>query len=383
MKKKETLGNWEPKKKRNFEPNELRDSNKTLWIVLGGGLTLILILIISFFTAAHFFPSFFFFGSEDTAAVMKGEEIKLDEFQYYLTLAAENARQAGKDPSYWEDAKREKQLKQRALDLLQADRMYPKIAESLSLTLTGEQLQERDRQLEDLQNRQDTPLLQFQLKSRAITLPVWRQTILAESYKKALEAYFISTADPADVEQTARQLYAKSYLKLHFIRISLTDSSGNPLPEAEQEQLRTKGYGIYQKLQQGEPFPALQKQLANEEQFQIYDQLITRGQLDKTAEEAAFSLEENEISELIETEQALYLMQRINGEEDFADQEVAMVYLARQKLFSEWIDSYRSKYPIKPYRSNIKKFDAVSFLSDFYQQKEEADQQIDWMKKSQ
>ena len=382
--KKNELGSWASKRnKREYEPNEFRDTNRTLWIVLGGGGILTLILIISFFTAAHFFPSLFFFGSDNTAAVMEKQEVTMDEFQYYLTLAAQNVKQAGQDTSLWKDNQQQQDLKKRALELLQADRMYPLIANELELTIPQELQIERDKQLADLEQRMDTPLFQFQLQSRCLTPDLWRSLIHSECYKKTLEQYYAQITDPVALEQRARELYQDSYIQLKWIRISLNDSSGTPLPKEMQEGLRTKGYSIYQRLQSGEPFAEMQNQLAGEEQINVYDQLVTRGQLSEELEETAFSLEIGEISSLIETEQALFMIQRVNAEDEYETQEVAMVFLARQQLFQEWIDSYRKQFPIKQYKNNIKKMDAAAFLEHFYQQKEEADQQIEWMEKSQ
>lgn len=382
--RKNELGDWAPKRKKNeYEPNELRDTNRTLWIVVGGGLVLAFILVISFFTAAHFFPSFFFFGSDKTAAVMEKQEITLEEFQYYLTQAAENARMAGESASFWEDKKQAEALKNRALDLLQADRMYPLIAQELELTIPEELAKEQEKQLADLELRKDTPLFQFQLQSRCLTKSLWESLIISESYRKTLEQYAAQNTDPVALEQRAREIYQNSYIKLKWIRFSLNDAAGNPLTSERREQIKTKSYSIYQRLQSGEKFEEIQLQLAKEDQINVYDQLVTKGQLSEELEKAAFSLEIGEISDLVETEQAIYLIQRVGADEEFTSQEAAMVYLARQQLFEEWIDSYRKQYPIKPYKNNIKKLNAAEFLEKFYQQKEEADQQIEWMEKRQ
>lgn len=383
MGRKNDLGSWAPKKKKgDYEPNELRDSNRTLWTVLGGGLVLTLILVISFFTAAHFFPSFFFFGSENTAAVMKKQEITMEEFQYYLTLAAENARQAGQDVSVWKDDKQEKALKQRALSLLQADRMYPLMVEELGLDIPEDFRADQEEQLADLEQRKDTPLFQFQLQSRCLTPELWHSLIVSECCRKTLEQYYAEIVDPVSLEQRARTIYQQSCIKIKWIRFSLKDSSGASLSEETREGLRTKAYGIYQRLQSGEDFSRMQADLAREEHINVYDQLVTRGQLSEKLEQAAFALETGEISSLIETDQAIFLMQRVNAEEDYQSQETAMLFLAQQQLFEEWVDSYRKKFSVKQYKNHIKKLDAAAFLEEFYQQKEEADQQIEWMEKS-
>ncbi len=374
------LGDWEPRKQyKDLEPNELRDTNRTLWIVAGGGLVIFLIIVISFFTAARFFPSLFFFGSEDTAAVMEGEKITIEEFGYYLIQAAEESKLSNPD---YRDKKQAKALKSRALELIQQDRLYPILTEKLQLIPSHDTIEKRNQKLNEYETARNTPLFQFQLKSRGLTEELARSLILSDSAKETLTEYASEHTDSAQILTRAQEIYESSYRKCKWIRFSLTEASGNPLSQEEAEKLRTKCYSIYQQLQSGESFQKMQQSLANEPQIWVYDQLVTKGQMVREAEEVAFSLDLNEIGGPVETEQDIFLIQRIDAKEDFSSQEQAMMYLAQEQLFDEWLDSYRQEYAIKPYHKNLKKLDIADFLEHYYEQKKDADKQIQWMEKS-
>ncbi len=378
--KKTELGDWEPRKQnKNFELNELRDTNRTLWIVAGSGLAIFLIVVISFFTTAHFFPSLFFFGSEQTAAVMEGEEITIEEFQYYLIQAAEEEKHSNPD---YHDKKQEKALKSRALELIQTDRLYPLLTEKLSLIPQADTVAKKNQLLNEYDTARNTPLFQFQMQSRGLTEALARALIVSDSAKETLEEYVLEHTDTVQLFTRAQEIFANSYRKCKWIRFSLTDRAGTPLPQEEEEKVRAKCYSIYQQLQSGESFQKMQQSLASEPQIWVYDQLVTKGQMLQEAEEVAFSLEVNETGGPIETEQDIFLIQRVDAREDFADQEQAMVYLAQEQLFDEWIDSYRKEYDIKPYNKNLKKIDVAAFLEQYYEQKQEADKQIQWMEQS-
>ncbi len=378
--RKSELGDWEPRKQqKNFELNELRDTNRTLWTIVAGGLVIFLILIISFFTVAHFFPSLFFFGSEDTAAVMNGEEITIEEFQYYLIQAAEENPYDNPD---YHDKKQAKALQNRALELLQADRLYPMLTEKLELTPQADTVARQNQKLNDYETARNTPLFQFQLQSRGLTEELARELILSESAKETVEQYAAEQVDSDQLLARAQEIYENSYRKIKWIRFSLTEPSGKPLSQEEAEKVRAKCYSIYQQLQSGTSFEKMQQSLAGESQIFMYDQLVTKGQMMQEAEEIAFSLDLNEIGVPVETKQDLFLMQRIDASGDFSGQLQAMAVLAQEQLFDQWLDSYRKQYPIKPYNKNLKKFDIPNLLEAHYEQKKEADQQIKWMEQS-
>ena len=378
--KKTELGDWEPRKQyKDLEPNELRDTNRTLWIVAGGGVAIFLMIVISFFTAAHFFPSLFFFGSENTAAVMEGEEITIEEFQYYLIQAAEEEKHSNPD---YHDKKQANTLKSRALELMQTDRLYPLLTEKLELIPQADTVAKKNQLLNEYETARNTPLFQFQMQSRGLTEELARALIVSESAKETLEEYALEHTDSGQLLTRAQEIFVNSYRKCKWIRFSLTDSGGNPLPQKEAEKVRAKCYSIYQQLQSGESFQTMQQSLVSEPQIWVYDQLVTKGQMLQEAEEVVFSLEVNETGGPVETEQDIFLIQRVDSREDFAGQEQAMVYLAWEQLFDEWMDSYRQEYSIKPYRKNLKKFDVATFLEQYYEQKQEADKQIQWMEQS-
>ncbi len=378
--RKTELGDWEPQKPyKNFELNELRDTNRTLWIVAGGGLAIFLIVVISFFTVAHFFPSLFFFGSENTAAVMEGEEITIEEFGYYLIQAAEESKLSNPD---YHDKKLAKALQSRALELIQEDRLYPILTEKLQLIPSADTVAKKNQTLNEYETARNTPLFQFQMQSHGLTEDLARELIIAESAKETLEEYVLLHTDSEQLLMRAQEIFQNSYRKCKWIRFSMMDQTGKPLSQEEAEKLRAKCYSIYQQLQSGESFQKVQQSLAKEPQIWVYDQLVTKGQMLQEAEEVAFSLELNEIGGPVETQQDIFLIQRVDVTEDFLSQEQAMVYLAREQLFDEWIDSYRSEYAIKPYHKNLKKFDVATFLEQYYEQKKDADKQILWMEQS-
>lgn len=382
MKKKQNdLGSWEPQKEQlHWQPAGIGSSNRMVWAVIAGGLAIALILAITLLSASHLFPSLVFFRSKDAVAVMEHEEIFMEEFQYYLIQAAEENQL--KNPDYT-DKKQAKALRERALELLQADRIYPLLAEEMELVPETELYAERSQKLNDFETKRGTPLFAFQLQSKGLTEELWRSLILSDYAKQMLQAYARTHTDPEVLSARAQEIYQNNYVKLQVIQFSLLDSAGKPLSDKEAEKIRTKSYSVYQELQSDASFESLQDSLTGDSNIYVYDRLVGKGQTDPLLEQAAFSLKEDEVSTVIETEQGLFLLQRVAADDEFALREDEMVYLARQQLFEEWIDSFRKKYAIKPYRNQLKQLDIPAFLEQHTKQKEEADQQIQWMEQSQ
>lgn len=377
---KSELGDWDPRKQyKYYEPNELMNTNRTLWAIVGGGLAIFLMIVISFFTLAHFYPSVFFFGSKDRAAVMNGKEIPIEEYQYYLIQAAEEQKLANPD---YHDKKQAEALQNRALELAQTARLYPILTDKLDLIPYFDTLATEKQKLNEYETARNTPLFRFQLQSRGLTEELARELILSESAKETLSLYIAEQTDSAQLLTRAQEIYQSSYRKCRWIRFSMTDGAGTPISLEEQEKLRTKCYSVYQQLQSGASFQSVQQSLAGQTGIFVYDQLVTKGQTVPEAEQVVFSLELNQIGGPVETERELFLMERIDASGEFESHKQTMIYLAQEQLFDEWIDSYRQKYAIKPYHKNLKKIDIASFLEEHYEQKKEADKQIEWMEKS-
>ncbi len=379
--KKTDLKNWDPKKqKREYDPNLFLSSNQTLWTVIGGGLAIALVLVISFFTAAHFFPSFFFFGSKDMAGTVNKDKVTLSEYRYYLIQAAE---QLSYTPSEYGNRKKTKAVEDLAWDLVWADRVCPLLAEELEIIPQAPIIAKRNLELNKYETARNTPWFRYQLISRGITEDLWRDLIVAESAREMLADFYYEEEDFSKVKEVAYALYEKSYVKIKWIRFSYIQPSGEALSEKEKEKLRTKCYGISQLLQSGTSFEEMRDSLGGEQQILIYDQLVTKGQLQQPLEEAAFSLDLEQTGAPVETKDGIFLMKRVDASSEYPNQEHAMITLAREQLFRQWLNTFKKEYPIKRYWKNLNKLNLPELLEEYYAEKKSADIQIEYMERNQ
>lgn len=379
--KKADLKNWDPKyQNKEQEPNLLWSSNRTLWTVIGGGLVIALVLVISFFTVAHFFPTHFFFGSKDMAGTINKKKVTLSEYRYYLIQAAQQLSYTSSD---YEDKKKTKAVETLAWEMVWEDRVAPILAKKLEIIPQAPIIAKRNLELNEYETARSTPKFGYQLKSRGLTETLWRDLIIAESAKEMLMDYYYEQEDRAKVTELAYSLYEKSYVKVKWLRFSYTKSSGEFLSEEEKEKLRTKCYGISQQIQSGTSFEELRDSLKGDEQVLIYDQLVTKGQLQKPLEEEVFSLELEQIGVPVETEYGIFLMKRVDASQDYPDQEQAMLTLAREQLFDQWLNTFEKDYPVKRYWKNLNQIVLPDLLEEYYEEKKAADVQIKYMEKSQ
>lgn len=370
---------WKTSQSDSEDPTGFGHTNRTLCIVAGGSIVIALMIIISIFSLSKLHPSLFLPTSDDIVASFGHQEIKVEEYQYYLYQAAE---QSGQEISYWKDKKHLEELQEQVLVRIQTDRMYPLLAEQFHLSIPDHILREQEQEQEAWKKNKGTPLGNFQLQSKGITEELQQSLIETESYRETLKEYVTAQTDETTLLKKAKEIYDNSYVKVRWIRFSLVDGTGTLIPEEEQEQLRIKSYGIYQKLQSEQSFDEIQDELTGEKQIMVYDQLIEPNQIESELEQTVFSLQINEIGAPVETKQAIFLMQRIDAESGFESRKQEMLYRAQDEIFEEWMDSHRSEYPIKPYRNAIKKLDVIELLQTFSEQKKEADKQIEYIEKS-
>ncbi|WP_099466492.1 peptidylprolyl isomerase [Konateibacter massiliensis] len=114
------------------------------------------------------------------------------------------------------------------------------------------------------------------------------------------------------------------------------DASGNKVAfsDAEKQEAYNKAAGVLEKAQNGEDFTNLAENYSDNETTELS---LSRGKLEETVEKVVFDLENDEISDIIETEDSYYIFRCINSydiEATDANKEV-IIEQRKAKAFDE------------------------------------------------
>lgn len=131
--------------------------------------------------------------------------------------------------------------------------------------------------------------------------------------------------DKATAELVFREYYTASLLmekltadvsaeisedEARVIRIQQIYLSTVGMDQAEKEQKRAKAQELLAKIQAGDDFSVLAK---NENESDVLERELVRGEMEQAFEDAAFALSLDEVSQVVETENGFYLIRCINN----------------------------------------------------------------------
>lgn len=147
-----------------------------------------------------------------------------------------------------------------------------------------------------------------------------------------------------------------------FFSTKRTDENGeqNPISETERNELNAKILSVVEKVNAGENFEKLA--LDNSDDDNIYMK-ISRGETDSFFEKAAFDLADGQVSEMVNTDDGIYLIKCISNYDESATLEnKKKIYRERcEKALNSAYDSYISDVLSE---FNTKVWDKVSLKDD-------------------
>lgn len=303
------------------------------------------------------------------------EEMSADEFGYYVYINKSQALQeAGVDVS--DAAAVEDYFKAKTDGKSNIDAVLDKAAEDAANLLVqynkamadGTEFTEED--AAELKNQIDTMKTQSggesgyvaQLSSLGITPEafenLYKKNMIISKHVQKLEAD--GNFNVSDEEITT---YIKeNYIKAQHILFMTQDPETGELYEADVVyDQRTKAQEVLDKAKAGEDFVKLMNEHSEDTGLATnpdgYE--FTKGQMVPQFEEAAYALEENQISDIVETSYGYHIIKRVPfeiTEEKIAElKDQAKVACQSEKL-DELVKEWKQGYDVKIFKSVIKKF---------------------------
>lgn len=133
-----------------------------------------------------------------------------------------------------------------------------------------------------------------------------------------------------------------------FLRNYGTDSKGNriPLRDSELEDIRNKMKELHEKALNGEDFYALADSNSDEDTIEF---VIGRGDLSEAEEKIAFSLNDGEVSDIIELDDGYVILYCVDSYDEDATLQVKeqIIEQRRSDLFVELYTQWYSNYEVK------------------------------------
>lgn len=179
--------------------------------------------------------------------------------------------------------------------------------------------------------------------------------ITREDYDKMSENFVLSnklqekyvTVTDEEVEKAIKD---EEYVSAKHILFSTVDPATNaPLSEEEIAQKKAKAESTLAQIKAGADFDSLMVELTEDPGIQQSPDgyTFTKGEMVEPFEKATYALEENSVSELVESDFGYHIIKRIPIADDFKESKKASVQTDKYlKLVDEWVEKY-----------NIKKFE--------------------------
>lgn len=199
---------------------------------------------------------------------------------------------------------------QNCVDLAQELTIINMVAKEQGVKLSDEELKQVEETVNNLKANVLNPdkhiteeLLRAVLKKDKL-----RQAV----YNKAVEEYQVDQAkvtetmkaNPSymDIEKNGYAYYANKVRARHIL-FSTMDENRQPLSDEKKAEVKKKAEEVLKKIQSGQDFEELVKEHSEDPGSKDNggEYTFTRGQMVKEFEEAAFSLEEGKVSDLVET----------------------------------------------------------------------------------
>ncbi len=303
------------------------------------------------------------------------EEMNADEFGYYVYVHKSQALQeAGVDVSdtkavedYFKAKTDGKSNIDTVLDKASADATSLLVQYNKAIS-DGTEFSEEDEA--EFKNQIDSMKAQTggeegyvsQLSSLGITPEafesLFKKNMIISKYIHKLE-----TEGKFDVSDEEITTYIKeNYIKAQHILFMTQDSAtGELYDEDTVRDKRTKAEETLDKLKNGEDFVKLMNELSEDTGLSTnpdgYE--FTKGQMVPQFEEAAYALEENQISDIVETSYGYHIIKRLPfeiNEEKIAElKDQAMIACQSEKL-DVLIQEWKQGYDVKIFKSVTKQF---------------------------
>ncbi len=294
---------------------------------------LIILIVFSFLTGCT--------SKDDLAAKVNDEVITNMELEIHFNINKMVLESTMVGPDYWtkerEDGKiNEDAMREAVLQVLIREKLQIKEAEKKGIIANEEEIQNRINEMKEVSGGEENfkrYLHQYGVSEENIEDVIIRVIILGK-YRNSI------ISELAITEENLRQFFNEN--KENFIKVKTRHILVSTEEEARE---------IIEELNEGKDFSELaeQKSIApNAAMGGMLDYFIM-GQVINEYEEVAFSLEVENISEPVKTDDGYYIIQLIEKIEEFEDLKEQVNAKYEEKKFNDKIEELKSKADIKIY----------------------------------
>lgn len=243
-------------------------------------------------------------------------EASMEAYRYYFLMFKTNYFDNG-DESYWtKHPEDEEKLKEAAASYCKTDIGYKLLAEHYGLSIGEDEMALIDQQIEGYRSSYKTEEeFQAVLAEQYLTESLYRE-LLVPVYlqKKIADHLFGEGGQMALVDKDG--YIAENYVHVQHILIADKDKAQDVLD-------RVKG---------GEDFVALMKEFNEDPGETEEGYTFTTGQMVESFEKAAFALEENAVSDLVESTYGYHIIKRLPLDKDYIEKN-------KENMLSDYYDT--------------------------------------------
>lgn len=287
-------------------------------------------------------------------AVVNGEIICLSELKKWCSFYL---RESGRFAPETDMEERMRMIEGKVLDQLINQKLLDQEAKRLKIEVSKKEI---DRAIEDVQKRNAFSRQEFLrvLKKEGLTMDIYREQIASEIKKMRLIEYEIGTKVKISDEEI-KDYYLKNMAKPEIkegVRIQQIFFALPPQADEEKiEEVRSFAMEIYEKLKRGEDFGKMAQEFSQDTSSQAGGDLgfFKKGELLPVLEEAAFQLNEGEMSPVIQSQLGFHIIKVLEKREGEvkpdgwikSKDEIKNILYQKEvnRLFEEWLKKLREK----------------------------------------
>lgn len=323
-------------------------------------------------------------GPDDAVMTINGETVSVDEFNYFLIMASYDIAAANdvveSDRSgFWDkiDEETGKSYKQKALDdaieRCKPYHIYRTEAKAENVELSEEDKKGVAERAGKMKDTYGEYMNELQLKAGGLTPAVYEDITEMSQYSVNLYNKFKSEyGEPS--EDVIKKYYKDNYVRAKSILTLTVDTETNEaLPDDKKQEALRKITEVKTKLDEGDSFENLVNEYNEDPGYDEYPDGYTFTKDDsysKSFMDTAFSLKEDEVSDIIETEYGYMIIKRAPLLDEYMSSEAISEKIVKN-AFQEKLDKLCADADIRLNKSVYDSVDVEKVLSDYLNSQDE------------
>ncbi len=259
-------------------------------------------------------------------------------------------------------------LKEQVLEQLIEAQLILAEAKKENITVTAEELEKEFTLFKE--QVKSLPDYETFLKDEGITDEFLRKqveidTIVYEYREKFLEKNSLSEDELRKYYEENKSKYTVNEVKASHILFKTIDENFVPLPEEKIAEVKAQAEAVLARVKAGEHFAALAIEFSQDEASAVNGGdlgFFGKGVMVKEFEDAAFSLEPNQVSDLVETSYGYHIIKVFEKKTDgtsFEEAKEGIENTLYQKSYLDFVASLKEKAKIEKNEEALKKADEV------------------------